>query len=135
MGFQTCRASLNHLIWEGKIKRESHPHFLQLTRLKELELRAHERTSPKPPRENLQGSRGAAQDEPSPCSPRRRVPDAPAWPRARLSPPSQTRTASSAAPSPGGSWCPRPACVQFAGSWPEEILKPDSGRKVLGAAR
>lgn len=50
----------------------------------------------------LPGRRAALEKPPS--SPSRRVPDAPAWPRARLSPPSQTRTASSAAPSQGGSW-------------------------------
>lgn len=62
----------------------------------------------------------ATLEEP-PSSTPRQVPDAPAWLKAQLSPPSQTRKASSAAPSPGGSWYPRATCLHCAGPRTEEV--------------
>lgn len=100
--FTPARASLNHLIWEKKIKKGLSPTLLATKRSTTLELKVYfTQTSPVKPA-GLPGRRAVGEKPPS--SPSRRVPDAPAWPRARLSPPSQTRTASSAAPSPGGSW-------------------------------
>lgn len=86
---------MNYLIWEGKIKKRLSPTLLTTKKV-------HEAGAQGVLHPNLPCKTCKAPGPPS--SPSRRVPDAPAWPRARLSPPSQTRTASSAAPSQGGSW-------------------------------
>lgn len=123
VGFQICQNTFESPDRGGYNLQRTLPHSLQLRRYKKLEVRGNgnfTQTS-RVKRAGLRGSSAALEEPPS--STRRRVPDAPAWLKAQLSPPSQTHTASSAAPSPGASCCPRATCLHCAGPRAEEVCR------------